>query len=183
MFRPNEVIETIVNEVDAELRLIKTLAYGASQNFIVFTERLQRHIEEGGGLGTRFLYYCPLPILDSARFWSMIVEHKPQIVTMSCELRTLTANAKSPSDFHLQRAEEYEDIPPLLHLARCEQDIKKMESLVCEYPSWNDPLLCVLFYKRHGKMPQWKEFYCLGELDPKHFLTKEHPKRFGIDEN
>jgi len=178
MFRPKEVIETIMDEDDAELRLIKTLAYGASQDFDVFMERIRRHINEGGELGCRHLYYFPLPILDSACFWNLIVEHKPQIATMSCELCTLIASVKFPSDFQLNHTEEFEAMTPFLHLARCEQDIEKMEELAHEYPIWKDPALCVRFFKSHDKMPKWKEFYCLEELDSKYFLAKKRPERF-----
>jgi len=179
MFRPKEVIEAIVNEDDAELRLIKTFAYGAIQDTDIFMKRLQKHIEEGEILNFRHLYYCPLPLLDSPRFWDLIVAYKPQITTNTCEFDDLLiANVKSPSEFHLQHMKEYEDMSPFLHFARCEQNIEKMEALVCEYPTWKDPALCVRFFKKHGKMPKWHEFYSLGKIDPDSFLTKERPERF-----
>jgi hypothetical protein len=178
MFCPNEVIEAITDECDAELRLIKTLAYGAAQNNDVFLERLQYHIESGGDIRGKHLYYCPLAILDSSYFWSMIIKLRPELVIQSCGFDSLVSNIKSPSEWHFEHAKEYEDIPPFLHLARVEQDIEKMEFLSQKYPSWNDPMLCVRYFKFYGMMPTWKEFYCLEDIDSRIFLTNKRPGRF-----
>lgn len=171
MFHPKKVIETITDERDIGLRLIKTLAYGAAQDRDVFLKRFLCQVKAGMIIRSRHLFYCPLAVLDSPNFWSMIIEYKPEIVTESCDFNTLISNRKLPSEYHLQYAKEYEDMPPFLHLARTEQDIEKMEALTQRYPEWKDPALCVLFFRSHGMMPKWKDFYCLAEPSfPPHLL-------------
>jgi hypothetical protein len=178
LFRPKEVIEAITDESDTNLRLIKTMAYGAAQDIDVFLKRFQRHIEAREEIGIRHLYYCPLAVLDSPHFWKKIIKYKPKFTTMSCDLRTLISNSKLPPENDLLKPTNYEDMPPFLHLARTEQDIGEMESLAHRYPTWKDPASCVRFFMSHEAMPKWKEFYCLEDLDPKRFLTNERPKRF-----
>jgi hypothetical protein len=178
MFHPEEVIETIMNADDEKLNLIKILAYGAAQDTDVFFEMFQSYVRTKAEVESRFLYYCPSVLLDSQLFWHAIVEHKPEIATSTCELRTVISNSNSPSQFQLKCSKEYEDMPPHLHLARATQDVETMKALASQFPTWKDPMLCIDFFRARGRMPKWREFYCLNEPEPNHFLTKKRPERF-----
>lgn len=176
MFRPQKVFETTTSEDDADLSFIKTLAFGAVREIDIFKLRLQKHIESGGELKIEHLYYFPSPVLDSPEFWKSILEYKTQIATTTCDFDIIVSNKTAERDPRFVRG--YEDMPPLLHLARTEHDLNDVKKMVCDYPTWKDPEFCFRFFKKHARMPKWRELYVFLNFHSKNFLTGERPKQF-----
>jgi hypothetical protein len=154
---PQLVIAKTLKYESAVSRIrMRTLAYGASLNVDACFEGIKTLCREGVSFDHTDFFYFPMYLLNSKKFWSLLDCYKPEMLISTSNFDVCRINTKDSA-----YGVSYGNFIVPLHCARSGNDYAKMWDISQTCNTWNDPHLCLRFYKTYHRMPTWIEYYSL----------------------